>query len=324
MKMLLLVTSMSVLAVGFAFWLYRGAQVFVLQLGEYSATEYDGSEADRERLARAARLSRRVDWLLSDGSRQNAFYIASRNGAVLIYAHGSPGNALGALSEAAVLADAGYGVLLVDLPGYGASEGKRAWDAGFVESISMAIDFASAQPEIDPKRIGGFGYSNGGCLIARAAAADERLAAIGLLASYSTLADQLHAAFGRRRTPWLGFFAQAAAYYSGVPVSELDTIAALERMTPRPTLILSGGQDRQIPREMAHQLKDAAPHAEMILFEEMGHMDFPGRLGKAYFAPLLAFWDAALEPNGARSRVEPTVADNASADPSLDASEGAR
>ncbi len=304
MKMLLLVTSVAVLAIGLAFWLYRGAQVFALQLGEYAATPYAGSEDGVERLARAARVARQVGWQLSDGSRQNAFYLPSRNGAALIYAHGSPGNALGALGEAVVLAEAGYGVLLVDLPGYGASEGNRAWDARFVESISMAVDFAVAQPEIDPARIGGFGYSNGGCLIARAAAADERLAAIVLLASYSTLAEQLHAAFGRRRTPFLGYFAQAAAYYSGVPVSELDTVAALERMAPRPTLILSGGQDGQIPREMAHQLKHAAPHAEMIVFEEMGHLGFAGRLGEAYFNPLLAFWDAALEANGASAAAE--------------------
>ena len=324
MKTLLLVMSVSVLALGFAFWLYRGAQVFALQLGDYAATPYADSEAGRERLARAALRARRVGWQLSDGSRQNAFYLASRNGAALIYAHGSPGNALGALGEAMVLADAGYGVLLVDLPGYGASEGERAWDARFVESISKAVDFATAQPEVDAGRIGGFGYSNGGCLIARAAAEDERLAAIGLLASYTTLAEQLQAAFDGRRTPLLGYFARAAATYSGVPVAELDTLAALEAMTPRPTLILSGGQDRQIPREMARRLKHAAPQAEMILFEEMGHLDFPGRLGQEYFAPLLAFWDASLGTGGDRARVGPGASGAAETDSALAAEAAAK
>ncbi len=165
MKTLLLGTLLVVLALGLVLWLYRGAQVFVLQRGDYAATHYDQSQAGRDRLHRAEQLAQRVGWTLSDGSRQNAFYLASRNGAALIYLHGSPGNALGALDEAVVFAEAGYGVLLVDLPGYGASEGDRTWDARFVESVSRAIDFAASRPEVDPARIGGLGYSNGGCLV---------------------------------------------------------------------------------------------------------------------------------------------------------------
>lgn len=301
MRNLLLIGSTVVLLLGLAFWGYRGAQVFRRQLGEFTPTPYATSEAGRQLLAKASATSREVAWELSDGSRQSAFYVPSHNGAVLVYAHGSPGNALGALDEALVLAERGYGVLLVDLPGYGSSEGNRAWDAQFVESIRRAVDFAVLQPEVDPGRIGGFGYSNGGCLIARAAAADERLSAIVLLASYSSLSEQLHSAFRGRRTPGMSYFAIAASRWSGVPVSELDTVAALRRMKPRPTLIIAGGRDGEIPVDMAAQLKSAVPQAEMIVFDEVGHLGFSRQLGEDYFGLLARFWEASLGTKSARS-----------------------
>jgi pimeloyl-ACP methyl ester carboxylesterase len=299
MRVLLLSLVAAIAVLGIAFWIYRGTQVFRRQLSEFEPTAYESSEAGRQSLERAAAVSERVSWVLSDGSRQSAFYVAPRNGALIVYAHGSPGNGLGLISEALVLAERGYGALLIDLPGYGASEGRRAWDAMFVESIRRAVDFAVGRPEVEATRIGGFGYSNGGSLIARAAAADERLSAIVLLATYSNLAEQLHHAF-KRRTPGMGHFAIAASLWSGVPVSKLDTVAALQRMKPRPTLVISGGQDRQIPLETADRLKRAMPGADEIVFDEAGHLDFSTKLGDRYFSSLAGFWDRSLgsKPGG--------------------------
>jgi dienelactone hydrolase len=157
----------------------------------------------------------------------------------------------------------------------------------------MAVDFAEGQPEVDPMRIGGFGYSNGGCLIARAAAEDERIRAFVLLAAYTNLSDQLHYAY-HRRTPGMGYFAIAASIWSGVPVQDLDTVAALERMTPRPALMISGGRDSQIPVSMGEKLKSSIPGAEGILYREIGHLDFAGQGGAYYVGSLVEFFDRAF------------------------------
>ncbi len=277
------------------FWAYRGLEAYRRALGDYVPTPYDASEARRARLAEGLTLSRRVSWKLADGSAQNAFYLPARNGALIIYAHGSPGSGLDSLPEARALAESGYGALLVDLPGYGFSEGRRAWDTHFLESMRRAVDFAVTQPGIDPDRIGGHGYSNGGSLIARAAAADPRLRALVLVATYTNLTDQLHHAF-RRRTPGMGYFAIAAGRRSGVPVAELDTLAALRQIGPRPTLIVAAGMDHSIPTEMADRLQSGSVRAEMLLFERMGHVGFAERMGAAYLDPLKTFWDDALAP----------------------------
>jgi len=283
------------LLIGSCFWAYRGLEAYRRALRDYRPTPYEATEAGRARLAKALALGRRVGWKLGDGSLQNAFYLPGRNGALIVYAHGSPGSGLDALPEARALAESGYGALLVDLPGYGFSEGRRTWDERFIESIRRAVDFAVVQPGVDSDRIGGHGYSNGGSLIARAAAADPRISALVLLATYTNLTDQLHYAF-RRRIPGMGYFAIAAACWSGVPVSELDTLAALRRIGPRPTLIISGESDLAIPIEMADLLQSGSVRAEMLLFKDMGHVGFAQQMGATYLGPVNAFWDEALAP----------------------------
>ena len=289
-----------VMLVAVCFWLYRGSQSFRRALGDYVPTPYAASEGGRERLTEALKLTQRVGWTLSDGTRQNAFYWPGHNGALILYAHGSPGDGLNMMPEARALHARGYGALLLDLPGYGLSEGDRAWNEQSLESVHKAVDFGQAQPGVDETRIGGFGYSNGGSLIARAAAADPRIRALVLVASYTNLSDQLHHSF-RRRVPGVGYFAVAAGVWSGVPVADLDTVAALRTLGPRRVLILSGGRDAAIPVEMADLLQSASDRAEMILFEEVGHVDFLGQLGAAYVGPLNNFWDEALAPESSPS-----------------------
>jgi len=74
----------------------------------------------------------------------------------------------------------GYNVLAFDGPGQGGALRKQRlvfrpdWEA----VVTPVVDFALTRPEIDPTRIAIFGYSLGGYLVARAAAFDDRIAAV--------------------------------------------------------------------------------------------------------------------------------------------------
>lgn len=267
---------------GAVFWLVRGIDVFAQQQREYVPNPYAEADSGREQLFASSDAWREVDWHLADGSRQVAYYHPPENGSVILFAHGSPGRGVGLVSsEGLGLLAAGYGLLALDLPGYGASEGDRLWDATFVESIRKGVDFAFGQEGVDPERIVGLGYSNGGCAMARAAAEDDRLRALILLASYTNLSDQLHYAF-KRRTPALGYFAIAAARFTGVPVDELDTLRALRERGDRPTLIIAGGKDRQVSLSMARDLKSVVSGAEKWIYDDLGHTGFARGLGEDY------------------------------------------
>jgi pimeloyl-ACP methyl ester carboxylesterase len=50
--------------------------------------------------------------------------------------------------------------------------------------------------------------------------------------------------------------------------------ASAERLAPiaLPTLILQGEQDNLVAPEHAHAFKDAIPHSELLMFENVGHI----------------------------------------------------
>ena len=74
----------------------------------------------------------------------------------------------------------GYNVLAFDGPGQGAALRNQGlvFRPDWEKVISPVVDFALTRPEIDPEAIALFGYSLGGLLVARAAAYEQRVAAL--------------------------------------------------------------------------------------------------------------------------------------------------
>ncbi len=116
-----------------------------------------------------------VSFTTSDGLRLEGWYIPSRNGAAVI---AFPGRR-GPQKHASMLARHGYGVLLFDRRGEGASEGDpNLFGWGGEKDIYAAAEFLRSRPDVDPDRIGGLGFSVGGELMLQAAAESDVLAAV--------------------------------------------------------------------------------------------------------------------------------------------------
>lgn len=108
-----------------------------------------------------------------DGVELTATYVPSRNGAVVITYPTKEWTA----SESRMLAQAGYGVLALEMRGYGESGGdvnRYGWDAA--ADVDAAVAFLAGEEGVD--RIGGFGSSVGGEAMIDAAADNEELTAI--------------------------------------------------------------------------------------------------------------------------------------------------
>lgn len=71
-----------------------------------------------------------VRLVTDDGVELAAWHIPSGNGAAIVVRHGAGSTRADALDQAAVLADAGYGVLVTDARGHGDSDG-RAMEFGW-------------------------------------------------------------------------------------------------------------------------------------------------------------------------------------------------
>ncbi len=108
----------------------------------------------------------------SDGLELAASYVPSKNRAAVILFPGAT-----RADGARMLIRHGYGVLLLDPRGQGRSEGDIVRWAGDRDIIG-AVDYLRSRPDVDPGRIGGFGFSVGGELLLEAAAKSTGLKAV--------------------------------------------------------------------------------------------------------------------------------------------------
>ena len=106
----------------------------------------------------------RVTVTTSDSLKLAGSYVPSKNRAAVILFPGATRS-----NEARMLIRHGYGVLLLDPRGQGRSEGDTVRWAGDRDLLG-AVDFLRGRADVDPDRIGGFGFSVGGEILLEAAA----------------------------------------------------------------------------------------------------------------------------------------------------------
>jgi dipeptidyl aminopeptidase/acylaminoacyl peptidase len=105
--------------------------------------------------------------------------------------------------------DAGYGVFVFDYRGYGESEGERGWvlPDRMVEDILVAVTWVTTRPELDARRIGGYGIGGiGGGNMIIAAAEDERIRCVAVQSVVADGRDWLHRM--RREHEWIDYVAR--------------------------------------------------------------------------------------------------------------------
>jgi uncharacterized protein len=130
-----------------------------------------------------------VSFTTSDGLRLEGWFVPSRNGATVI---AFPGRS-GPQKHARMLVANGYGVLLFDRRGEGASEGDPN-TFGWVgdRDLHAAAAYLQSRPDVDPERIGAIGLSVGGEMLIHAAAhSDAFKAIVSEGASGQSVRDQL-------------------------------------------------------------------------------------------------------------------------------------
>lgn len=238
-----------------------------------------------------------------DGLELTGWFVPPPNdsdGATLIFVHGYGGNRSGLLPQAALLAEQGYGALLMDLRNHGDSAGDRT-TFGWLEvrDVQGALDYLLVRPEVNASRIGVIGESLGASTAIRAAALEPDLRAVVAQAAFSSLEDNVAEGVQRLTglpafpfAPLILYFAeQEAGGRIGLvrPVEEIGAIA------PRPILLMHGTRDPLIDASNSRRLYEAAGEPrELVLFDGAAH----GRLMRAdpalFEQAVVPFLEAAL------------------------------
>ena len=116
-----------------------------------------------------------VSFTTSDGLRLEGWFIPSRNGATVVVVPGRSGPQ----KQTRMLVRHGYGVLLYDRRGEGASEGDPnvfGWHGE--RDLHAAAKYLAGRPDVDADRIGAIGLSVGGEMLIHAAAQSPAFKAV--------------------------------------------------------------------------------------------------------------------------------------------------
>lgn len=174
------------------------------------------------------------------------------------------------------LRDHGWNSLIFHYRGCGGSEGAFTIQ-GLPEDARAAVDelCSGLHAQVDPDRISLIGHSMGGWTAVREAASDPRIKAVAVLGA---AADPAALPFGNRAIA-TGFtdFLQNITPESFISQwnalgPEDAALAQVDRLAPRPLLIIHGAEDDVVPVAQAHALHDRAPHPrELIIHPEATH-----------------------------------------------------
>jgi pimeloyl-ACP methyl ester carboxylesterase len=201
---------------------------------------------------------RDVTFRATDGVELSGWYVPSSNGDAVVLLHGAGSTRSSVLDHAAVLARAGYGVLLFDARGHGESSG-RAMDFGWYgdRDVNGAVQFVAQQPDAANGRVLAVGMSMGGEEAIGAAASNPKICGVVAEGATGRTADDrawLSSAYGIR-----GFGQELVdrVTYGFVdlltPASPPTSLRhAVEEMAPRRVLLIAARRVESEPHAADH------------------------------------------------------------------------
>jgi dipeptidyl aminopeptidase/acylaminoacyl peptidase len=174
------------------------------------------------------------------------WFIPPRGGATIVVSHGTQADRSSILYEVRALAAAGHGVAVLDYPGHGESGGQVEIGPGRVTALRAVVDSVAHRRDVDPTRLGLYGFSFGANTSILLAADDPRIRAIA--AAGPPLDYPAHVAYSYANHGFLiGTGANLVYRLRGDDVASLNLTAAAQKIAPRPILIVNGERDLDVP-----------------------------------------------------------------------------
>jgi pimeloyl-ACP methyl ester carboxylesterase len=265
--------AISVIATGIGvIWLaHRQAMAFVHPARSYaSGTPDDWGIEDWEE----------VEIATGDGLRLRGWYVPpgeGADGATLIYIHGLGSNRSELISQAAFLADFGFGALLIDLRGHGDSEGELT-TLGYKEvaDVQGAIEFLETRPETNPSRIGIIGHSMGAIVAIRAGAELPQLKVViaenGITSISDNIDQGIRKLVGLPSFPFGPLMVWFGEQEADASIHDVQPVQDIQAISPRAVMLIHGALDEIVLLENGERLFESAEEPkELYVVPNAGH-----------------------------------------------------
>lgn len=231
-----------------------------------------------------------VDLITDDGVRLSAWYTPPRNGVVILLAHGYGEKRPEWVY--ALVARKGFGVLAWDARAHGSSGGDIS-TIGYLEvlDVKAALKYVLVQPGV--QHVGAWGGSMGAATVIRAAAAFPDIEAVFADSSFDSLDDELNYLIPYPLINPLAKF--IATTETGIPLSAVDPLDDIAKISPRPVYIVHSTSDAVAPPEAGEKLFNAAREPK-FLWEEKNtlHLQIYLKNPRKYQRRLVDFFDEWL------------------------------
>jgi fermentation-respiration switch protein FrsA (DUF1100 family) len=256
----------------------------------YVVTHISGAEVPKAELGVPYE---EVSFATRDGLRLEGWFVPSRNGATVIV---FPGRS-GPQKQTRMLVSHGYGVLLFDRRGEGASQGDpNAFGWVGHRDLHAAAAFLRSRTDVDPERIGGIGLSVGGeMLIHTAAHSDTFKAIVSEGASGQSIRDGL--ANGETLESFLGGAANTLAtalFTNTLPPPSLKS--EVSKITPNAVFLIYGEKGQNGTEARPNRLFFSAAGEPKQIWEVPNGQHIAGitTAPQEYERRVIGFFDEAL------------------------------
>lgn len=213
----------------------------------------------------------RVTLTMRDGTRLSGWYVPpfprpAPSFSALLWFYGNGENIAAIWPVLREFRPPRTALLVVDYPGYGASDG-RTTEPALYEAADLAYAALASRAGVDPARVQVYGRSMG-TVAATYVAATRPVAGLILESPFTNARDMAR----RHYAPFPRFLIRL----------RLDNLRTITRVRC-PVLVLHGTGDRLVPLEMGQRVAEAAPGpVELVLIEGAGHNDTYDTGGASY------------------------------------------
>ncbi len=236
------------------------------------------------------------------GGSFRGYFVPGPNGATVIMPPPFAGGRNSRLDEMEILARHGYAVFMFESRRC-AGMGPLSLGYQEVDEVADALDYLLARPDVDPDRIGVYGFSSAGATSVMAAARLPQLKAViaeGGYGDFSVNALGHDRGQGLLTAYFLPPFRQSARMtyrlITGHSIDHLSPVSVIHQIAPRPILLIYGSREVSLPGARRQQAA-AGDNARLWVVKGAGHGNYLSIAPEEYEQRIVTFFDESLLEN---------------------------
>ncbi len=245
----------------------------------------------------------------------SAWYLPARNGYTLICCHGIHDNKAQWLEQVARLhARSGYGALMFDFTGHGASEGSLVTYGVYEQDdVRAVVEYLRGRGDVNMDGLAIMGYSLGAITSVLSAAVMPELRAVVIESGFADLPHDIEQLFTRFTGVPSFPLANMTIFWgerlAHVKLSQIRPAAVIGQIAPRPVMIISDLKDGLSVEPYDGERLYAAAGEPKLLWQvaDAGHVAAYNTHPDEWIERVGAFLDARLAGMGAKGTQTATV-----------------